>query len=68
MDRLLDLLKAYDISLSQLAIVAGILLIMIIVDFVIRFTFRRYEKALHQSPTIKMLFYLSLKTDPNHYK
>ena len=59
MDRLLDFFKTHNISLSQLMIVAIILLVTIVIDILIRFVFRHYEKATHPSQTVKKLFYLS---------
>jgi MscS family membrane protein len=60
MDRLLDFFKAYDISLSQVVTVAIILLMTIVVDFLIRYFFRRYEKSTHHSQTVKTIVYASL--------
>ena len=59
MDNLLDFFKAYDISLSQLIIVAIIFFVTIAMELSIRLFFRRYEKATQHSHTIKILFYLS---------
>ena len=61
MDDLLDFFKAYDISLSQLLIVAIIFFVTIAVELSIRLFFRRYEKATQHSHTINILFYLSFK-------
>ena len=60
MDNLLDFFKAYDISLSQMIIVAIIFFVTIAMELSIRLFFRRYEKATQHSHTIKILFYLSL--------
>ena len=59
MDNLLDFFKAYDISLSQMIIVAIIFFVTIAMELSIRLFFRRYEKATQHSHTIKILFYLS---------
>ena len=59
MEKLLDFFKAYDISLSQLIIVAIIFFVTIAVYLSIRLFFRRYEKSTHHSQTIKVLFYVS---------
>jgi len=60
MDTLLNFLKSYEISLSQVGIVAGIILLTFVVDFVIRLSFQRWEKATHPESSVKVLFYLSL--------
>ena len=59
MDKLFDFFKAYDISLSQLLIVALIFFVTIAVYLGVRFFFQRYEKSIHHSQTVKILFYLS---------
>ena len=59
MDNLLDFFKAYDISLSQMIIVAIIFFVTIAMELSIRLFFRRYEKSIHHSQTVKILFYLS---------
>ena len=59
MNKFLDFIKAYDISLSQLLTVAIIFLVTIGVFLSIRFFFQRYRKATPRPQTIKILFYLS---------
>jgi MscS family membrane protein len=59
MDKLFDFLKAYDISLSQLLIVAIIFFATIAVYLSVRFFFQRYKKTTLPSQTIKTLFYAS---------
>ena len=59
MDKLFDFFKAYDISLSQLLIVAIIFFVTIAVYLSVRFFFQRYKKATLPSQTIKTLFYAS---------
>jgi len=60
MDTLVNFLKSYEISLSQVGTVAAILLLTAAVDFVIRLSFQRWEKAAHPESSVKTLFYLSL--------
>ena len=59
MDKLFDFFKAYDISLSQLLIVAIIFFVTIAVYLSVRFFFQRYKKATLPSQTIKTLVYAS---------